>query len=137
MSGDKYTYLRINSLEMPFKKDDNSYTFKTASPSTQIDVYSVAEELSAAQPIAFVEAGEGEDYFAYFMVYRTLATKDAAIFFSNYRYGEYLADGTLVIKCKAKQTLTQWLRRFKKVKKASWGKELNRVYEGAVSFPSL
>ena len=132
--------VRNNLLELSSdikeEDEDMSYSFNVTAPELQIDLQLIANDLTKQNPIAYVGV-DNEEWFGYFIVHHMLAIKDAAIFDSNYRHGEYMWDGTLVIKCKEKHTFKQWLSHFKKVDKASWGRDHRNPALVNVSFPSL
>lgn len=118
-------------------KQNNSYSFTTANPHSQIDLYSIASELTNKSPIAYVEAGEGGEFFGHFLVHRSLASKDLEVFSSTYNKGVYLYDGTLAIWVTAKHSLKQYKSHFKKVERASWPKYCRKPTTVKVSFPKL
>lgn len=133
-------YVRKNALQELKRsriEDDRSYQFTTASPHSQIDLYSIASELTNKSPIAYVEAGEGGEFFGYFLVHRSLASKDLEVFSSTYNKGVYLYDGTLAIWVTAKHSLKQYKAHFKKVERASWPEYCRKPTTVKVSFPKL
>ena len=120
----------LNSTKEPAMTKSNKYQFHSLSES-DIDWNRIAQDLSNKNPLAFVDAGNGEQYV---IVYRMLFDKafqcgiavDEDMYESGNTFAVYKLEDT---------TFSDWINWAKEVKKAKWSAGRKAVV--TVSLPKV
>ena len=138
-SNDKFHFINLNNVK-PLKSTkekvmtkSNKYQFHSLSES-DIDWNRIAQDLSSKNPLAFVDAGNGERYVVVYDLFASKAFEcdiemielDSDVYEGGYTFAVYKLEDT---------TFSDWIDWAKKVKQAMW--PVGRKAVVTVSLPKV